>query len=100
MRILIMMVFSLFVLTACGTTAHKPTEPIVPDLVEVSKGLEIDTKLLQDCGRLPLLTRAIYTEGDVVKYNADWIARYYKCRANNNAVIDVIKRLTTVPAIK
>ena len=100
MNFIITMVLSLLMLTACGTTAHKPPEPAVPDLVEVSKGLEIDEKLLQDCGRLPLLTRAIYTEGDVMKYNADWIARYDKCRANNAAVIDVIKRLTTVPVIK
>lgn len=98
MRSAITMLFLLFALVACGTSPHKVEAPILPDLVEVSQGLKIDDKLLQDCKRLPLLPRRIMTRADVVAYNDEWITRYDNCRKNNSEVIGILRRLMTTQA--
>lgn len=100
MRSVITLLFFAFSLVACGTAQHKSDTPVLPDLVEVSQGLQIDEKLLQNCKRLPLLPRRIMTRADVVAYNDEWITRYDNCRKNNNEVIGILKRLMTTQATK
>lgn len=84
----------LIMLAACATAVPTKPLPVAPiTLAEPAAPLNLDPRLLEDCPKVALLVRKIYTQLEVEEYNAEWLELYNKCRMRNRDAVSALRAI-------